>query len=77
MDRVVAIGERIRVEGFGLAGAEVLVAEDAAAVRQAWAELGPGAAVVLLTPSAREALGRAADELDVVPGQPLLVVLPP
>ena len=79
MPRVVAIGERARVEGFGLAGTEVLVAEDPAAVRSAWAGLGSGVGVALLTPAARAALGPAEDPdlIEVVPGRPLLVVLPP
>lgn len=78
MSRVVAIGERTRVEGFGLAGAEVLVAEDPAAVRVAWAALGSDVGVALLTPAARAALGSPddADLTEVVPGRPLLVVLP-
>lgn len=71
--RVVALGSRAAVEGFGLAGAEVLVAEDAAAVRLAWAGLGEDVGVALLTPAAREALEVLPA---VAPGQPLLVVLP-
>ena len=78
MSRVVAIGERVRVEGFGLAGAEVFVAEDAAAVRVAWAGLGSDVGVAVLTPAARAALGSSEDDLlEVVPDRPLLVVLPP
>ena len=77
MSRVVAIGERERVEGFGLAGAEVLVAEDAAAVQVAWDALGSDVGVALLTPAARAALGSPEDLLEVGPGRPLLVALPP
>lgn len=77
MSRVVAIGERVRVEGFGLAGAEVFIAEDPAAVRVAWAALGSDVGVALLTPAARAALGSAEALLEVAPGWPLLVVLPP
>lgn len=77
MSRVVAIGERTRVEGFGLAGAEVLVAEDATAVRVAWTALGSDVGVALLTPAARQALGTAEGLREVAPGRPLLVVLPP
>lgn len=76
MAGIVAIGSRDRVEGFGLAGARVVVADDDAAVRRAWAALGPDVAVAVLTPAARAALDDA--ELpDVAPGNPLLVVLPP
>ena len=78
MARVVAIGERARVEGFGLAGVEVVVAEDPAAVRAAWAALGSDVGVALLTPAAHTALGSSGDDLlEVVPDRPLLVVLPP
>lgn len=78
MARVVAIGERARVKGFALAGAEVVVAEDPAAVRVAWAALGSDVGVALLTPAARAALGSSEDDLlEVVPDRPLLVVLPP
>lgn len=77
MSRVVAIGERARVEGFGLAGAEVLVAEDPAAVQAAWAALGSDVGVVLLTPAAQAALGSPQGLLEVEPDRPLLVVLPP
>ena len=77
MSRVVVIGERVRVEGFGLAGAEVFVAEDEIAVRGTWAALGSDVGVALLTPAARQALGAAEDLHEVGPGWPLLVVLPP
>lgn len=71
--RVVALGSRGAVEGFGLAGAEVLVAEDAEQVRRAWAALGDGVGVVVLTQAALDALEVLPS---VAPGQPLLVVLP-
>jgi vacuolar-type H+-ATPase subunit F/Vma7 len=72
--RVVAIGARDRVAGFGLAGAQVVVAEESADVHRAWAALEPDVGVVLLTESARDALGPIV-EADVGPGTPLLVVL--
>jgi vacuolar-type H+-ATPase subunit F/Vma7 len=71
--RVVALGTRPAVEGFGLAGAQVLVAEDDAAVRAVWASLGPDVGVALLTRAALDALPQRPE---VAPGQPLLVVLP-
>ena len=76
MTGVVAIGERDRVEGFGLVGVRVLVAEDDDAVRRAWAGLGDEVGVAMLTTAARAAL-TDADLPDVAPGVPLLVVLPP
>ncbi|HUZ38070.1 MAG TPA: V-type ATP synthase subunit F [Streptosporangiaceae bacterium] len=61
MSRVAVIGEGARVQGFVLAGALVLAAEDAAAVRAAWRTLPGDVAVVVLTP-------RAADVLREVTG---------
>ena len=70
MSSVAALGERHRVEGFALAGALVLVAADAEAVRDAWARLPDDVAVVVLTPAAANALE------DIVQPRPLRVVLP-
>jgi vacuolar-type H+-ATPase subunit F/Vma7 len=67
---VVALGEAHRVEGFALAGAEVVNAADASAVREAWAALPADVAVVILTPTAADALPP-----DVSP-RPIRVVLP-
>ena len=39
--RVAVLGELARVQGFSLAGALVLVADDADAVRARWAALPP------------------------------------
>jgi vacuolar-type H+-ATPase subunit F/Vma7 len=74
MAGVAVVGERVRVQGFALAGALVAAADDAAAVRSAWAALGDDVAVVVLTPRAAQAL---ADELLAAAGAPLTVVLPP
>jgi vacuolar-type H+-ATPase subunit F/Vma7 len=74
MAGVAVIGERVRVQGFALAGALVAAADDAAAVRSAWACLDDDVAVVVLTPRAAEAL---TDELVPAAGAPLTVVLPP
>ena len=71
MARVAVVGEQVRVQGFALAGAQVLVAEDAQAVRAAWRSLDGDVAVVVLTDRAAAALG---DELE---RWPLTVVMPP
>ena len=74
MAGVAVVGERLRVGGFSLAGAVVLAADDAAAVRSAWASLGTDVAVVVLTPRAAAALEA---ELDAGGATPLTVVMPP
>lgn len=75
MGRVVALGELVRVVGFGLAGSHVVAAEDPGAARAAFAALPGDVAVVVLTPAA----AAAVDDLvaDPRPGAPLTVVLPP
>ncbi|HEY5014402.1 MAG TPA: hypothetical protein VIK61_17090 [Acidimicrobiia bacterium] len=70
MSGIAALGESHRVEGFALAGALVLVAADAHAVRDAWARLPDDVEVVVLTPAAASALEA------VVQARPLRVVLP-
>jgi vacuolar-type H+-ATPase subunit F/Vma7 len=72
--RVAAVGEQLRVQGFALAGAVVLAADEAAAVRSAWATLGDDVDVVVLTPRAAAAL---ETELAAGGPTPLTVVLPP
>ena len=64
MRTVVAIGERCRVEGFRLAGARVVEADDDEAVRAAWQSLGPDVSVVVLTPAAARAIDYQADRAD-------------
>jgi vacuolar-type H+-ATPase subunit F/Vma7 len=69
---VAVIGEQARVQGFALAGAVVMVADDEAAVRSQWASLPADVPVVVLTPAAAVALGHlTADD-----GR-LIVVMPP
>jgi vacuolar-type H+-ATPase subunit F/Vma7 len=61
---VVSLGEAHLVEGFGLVGVEVIVAEDDESVQQAWTRL-PDDAVVILTAAADRALravARSSDE---------------
>lgn len=55
--RVAVIGEETAVAGYALAGAVVVPAEDAAAVREAWNGLPPDVEVVLLTSRAAQSLG--------------------
>lgn len=57
MSRVAAIGEERVLEGYALAGVEVLPASDPASARQAWLSLPDDVALVLLTRTALEALG--------------------
>lgn len=70
--RIAALGEEVSVQGFGLAGAVVLVAEDPGAVRAAWAGLADDVAVVILTQAAARALGEMPTG-----GVPFTVVIPP
>ena len=73
MSQIVAIGESERLRGFALAGVDVVVADDPAGARAAWAALPADVALVILTPAAHRGLG--VDELDPR-GQRLWVVLP-
>lgn len=75
MGRLVAMGERARVAGFALAGAEVVPVEGPVAVLAAWADLATDVDVVILTPAAAAILGERLDE-PPRPGRPLPVVLP-
>jgi vacuolar-type H+-ATPase subunit F/Vma7 len=62
VSRAVAIGERELLIGYALAGVEIIPADGPEPVREAWARLDEGVALVILTPSARTALGRRVDE---------------
>ena len=73
MGQIVALGESVRVEGFSLGGATVLVADDPDAVRRAWASLPDDVAVVVLTPRAAAALADGAALHEDV----LTAVMPP
>jgi vacuolar-type H+-ATPase subunit F/Vma7 len=72
MGPVAVIGEQAAVGGYALAGAIVVPAEDARAVREAWDSLGADVAVVVLTPRAAQALGPAR----TATMHPLTVVMP-
>jgi vacuolar-type H+-ATPase subunit F/Vma7 len=56
VSRAAAIGEDVRIAGYGLAGVEIHAAEDAAAVFAAWDALAEDVACVILTPAAGEML---------------------
>lgn len=62
MSTIVALGEGPRVQGFGLAGASVSVAEGEAEVTAAWNALGAEVGLVLLTPQAAEVIASRAGE---------------
>ena len=72
MGPVAVIGEQTAVAGYALAGALVVPAEDARAVREAWDSLGADVQVVVLTPRAAQALGTAR----TASMRPLTVVMP-
>ncbi len=59
MARAAVIGEAVRTEGFALAGAFVLPAENPAEARAAWDALPADIAVLVLTPRAAGWLGEA------------------
>ncbi len=69
--RVAAIGAEVAVQGFGLAGALVLVADDPDEVRAAWRSMPPDVTVVILT---RQALAALSEQPAAT--LPLAVVLP-
>lgn len=75
MGRVAALGERSRVIGLALAGAVVLVADDADTVRRVWRSLPDGIDLVILTPAAAKAL----ESDPATPGgrRPLTAVMQP
>jgi vacuolar-type H+-ATPase subunit F/Vma7 len=56
MSVIVAIGKRARLEGYALAGVEVIDAKDTPEAKQAWDGLPPDVGLVLLDRSAQAAL---------------------
>jgi vacuolar-type H+-ATPase subunit F/Vma7 len=71
MSHVAIIGARTAVQGYGLAGALVRVAEDSDAVRRAWTTLPADVEVVILTAPAKAALLGHLDAVAV----PLIAVM--
>jgi len=69
---IAAIGERILLEGFQLAGVSLHPCEWESEFRRAWTELPKTTSVVILTPRCAQALGPALSD----PGSPMTVVLP-
>lgn len=59
MAGVTVIGESALIQGYLLAGATLLVAEDADAVRDAWASLTAATTLVVVTAAAARILGDA------------------
>ena len=73
---IVVLGEAALVEGYALAGARVVAAEDPDAVRHAWSSL-PDEVVFVLTPAAARAVVGDGDELRrPLEGSRLWVVMP-
>ncbi len=72
MGRVAVIGEGTAVAGYALAGALVVPAEDAEAVRSAWEHLPDDVDVVVLTAAAGRILGPDCDTTR----PPFAVVMP-
>jgi vacuolar-type H+-ATPase subunit F/Vma7 len=70
--RIIVLGESILVDTFALAGATVLRADDADAVRRVWAGLPGDAAVVVLTAAAAAALA----SIDTTSGDVLTIAMP-
>ncbi|GIJ71540.1 hypothetical protein [Virgisporangium ochraceum] len=76
---VVVVGERERVEGYGLAGASVVVADGPDDVRAALRDLPSETVLVVLTRAAAAALDPALGPDDPGPGSTMdrqVVVLP-
>lgn len=74
MGRIVAIGERARIQGFALAGVSVIDADGAAEVRAAWHALPEGVGLVILTAAAHAALAAQEDQSGTA--SPLTAVMP-
>jgi vacuolar-type H+-ATPase subunit F/Vma7 len=70
--RIAAVGEQTAVAGYGLAGAVVVIAEDAAQAVAAWRALPSDITVAIVTERVAHALqaSAAADE------GPMMVVIP-
>jgi vacuolar-type H+-ATPase subunit F/Vma7 len=72
MSRIVALGERNRIQGYAIAGVDPVAAGTADETTEAWRQLPRDVAVLILTPqAAAELAGRLSERPDV-----LLAVLP-
>ena len=77
MGTVAAIGARAEVGGLALAGVDILVADDADAVRRAWLALPRTVSLVIVTPDAADALqDRTGTTSGPDPSRPLIVEMP-
>jgi vacuolar-type H+-ATPase subunit F/Vma7 len=72
MNRVVAIGATHEMEGFALAGVQVIPAATKAAVTAAWTGLDHDVGLVILSPATAEQLGP-----DIASRSDLLTVVMP
>ena len=72
MSRAVAIGDERRLAGYALAGARVQSASSPEEIADAWAGLDEDAALLVLTPEARDVLAPLLAERDDL----IWVVLP-
>ncbi|MFC7483331.1 hypothetical protein ACFQX7_29590 [Luedemannella flava] len=72
MGGVVAIGEAQLVADFALAGVAVHVADSPADAVAAWRALADSTALVILSPTAAQAIGPTSPG----PGRPVVAVLP-
>lgn len=72
MGRVAILGAQALIQGYPLAGACPLVAENAEQARAQWKRLPPDVLVVILTPAAAAALSAER----VVLAGPMTVVMP-
>lgn len=66
MGTAVVLGEPALVQGYALAGAVLAPATGPAAVRQAWRDLDPGTALVVLTATAAEILAAEVESGTIV-----------
>jgi vacuolar-type H+-ATPase subunit F/Vma7 len=75
MARLVVIGAGARISGWSLAGADVLPAESAAEVEDAWSHLDPDVAVVIVSPEAADVVDSIRRGAGPVPDR-LVAVMP-
>jgi vacuolar-type H+-ATPase subunit F/Vma7 len=67
MSCILALGEADELEGFALAGAQVVLTTTATEIIDAWCELDPDVGLVILSAAAARVLGgRLAEKPDVL-----------